>query len=367
MTAEQTAGPLIGVDELTPALRKHVDPAAPVPLRSMGARLLVPTSPTDAVCLLYLLSFDPDEGVRAQAEKSASELPDRIASTALRDDGVPGPVLGWLASRLGGNDTFLEMLALNQATPDEALVGVARGCSGRIAELIAQNQLRLLRCEELLRALLASTTAARSVIDGVADFAIRSGVYLPDVPALVEAHRRIHGDVPHQPPAHTAKTVLAEFPEELAQERENEGEIAEEKRLTLTQRIMQMSVAEKIKLATLGNKEARTILLRDTNKLVAVAAAESPRITENEIVMLSNSRTVHEDVLRVIWTNREYLKLYQVKYNLVKNPKTPLPTALRFLTHVRPNDLKDLQKNKNVPIAIQTGARNMLMKMGQRR
>ncbi|WP_373049593.1 hypothetical protein [Vulgatibacter sp.] len=352
--------PRISTDKLTPALRKHADPAAPLPLRSMGARLLVPTSPQDAVCLLYLLSFDPDESVREQALQSAAGLPDKIASTALRDDGLPQPVLGWLAGQVGANETFLEMLVLNQATPDEALVEVVRKAPARIAELVAQNQLRLLRCEELLCALLSESKAARSVIDTTADFAIRSGIYRDDVPALVDAHRRIHGDVPHKPPEHTAVSVLEEFPEELA--REEEQEIAEERRLTLTQRLLSMTVSEKIKLATLGNKEARTILLRDTNKLVAVAAVQSPRITESEIVALTNSRTVHEDVLRVIYTNREWLKLYLVKYNLVKNPKTPLPTALRFLPHVRPNDLRDLSKNKNVPHAIQTGARNLTLK-----
>lgn len=354
-----TTGPLIHADELSPALRKHVDPNAPIPLRGMGARLLVPASPHDAVCLLYLLSFDPDEGIRNQAIQTAAALPDRIASTALRDDGVPGPVLGWLAEKLAGNDVFLEMLVLNPATPDEALASIVTDCSARIAELIAQNQLRLLRHEPLLLGLLLSSKAARSVVDGVADFAIRSGVWFEGVPALAEAHRRIHGDVPPAPPEHTAVSVLEEFRGELATEVDEE-EIEEERRLTVTQRIMGMSVSEKIKLATLGNKEARTILLRDTNKLVAVAAAQSPRITESEIVALSHSRTVHEDVLRTIYTNREWLKLYQVKLNLVRNPKTPLPTALRFLTHMRPNDLKDIQKNRNVPIAVQTGARNLV-------
>ena len=359
MTA--SPGPAIGPDALTPALRKHVDPAAPLPLRSMAARLLVPASPPDAICLLYLLSFDPDEGVREQVEKSATALPDRIASTALRDDGAPPAVLGWIAARVGDNESFLEMLALNQATPDEALARVVATASARIAELIAQNQLRLLRCEELLRALLCESKAARSVIDTTADFAVRSGIYFADVPALVEAHKRIHGDVPHEPPEHTAASVLQEFPQELARE-DSEEEIGDERRLTLTQRVMGMTVAEKIKLATLGNKEARTILLRDTNKLVAVAAVQSPRITESEIIALTNARTVHEDVLRCIYTNREWLKLYQVKYNLVRNPKTPLPTALRFLPYVRPNDLRDLSKNKNVPHAIQTGARNLVLK-----
>jgi len=352
----------ISPDVLTPALRKHVDPNAPLPLRSMGARLLVPASPHDAVHLLYFLSRDEDDSVSTQAAQTAASLPDRIASSALRDTAVAQPVLGWLVGLVAGNDAYLEMLVLNSATPDEALATVASSCSGKVAELIAQNQLRLLRCEELLRALLVNESLARSVRDTTADFAVRSGVFFDDVPALVDAHRRIHGDVPHVAPVETAAKVLDEFAEELAHERDDGEELGEEQRLTLTQRLLQMTVSEKIKLATLGNKEARTILLRDTNRLVCTAAAQSPRITESEIVALSNSRTVHEDVLRVIYTNREWLKLYQVKLNLVKNPKTPLPTALRFLTHVRPNDLKDLQKNRNVPHAIQTGARNLLLK-----
>ena len=93
-----------------------------------------------------------------------------------------------------------------------------------------------------------------------------------------------------------------------------------------------MSVSEKIKLATLGNKEARTILLRDANKLVSMAAATSPRITDGEILSLANSRTVNADVLRYIYSARDFLKVYAIKISLVKNPKVPLPTALKMST-----------------------------------
>jgi hypothetical protein len=363
-TSETPAAPppAISPEELAPVLRKHVDPGAPVPLRMMAAKLLVPASPSDAACLLYLLSFDPDPAVRTQAVKTAGAMPDRIAVSALRDESVPGPVLAWFADQLIGNDGLCEVLVLNPSTPDEALVQVVRRSSERIAELVSQNQLRILRCEPLLRALLMESRASRAVIDGSADFAIRSGVWMDDVPALLEAHRRIHGDRPPEPPEETAEAVLRDFAPELADD-VAPGEVSEERRLTLTQRIMRMSVSEKIKLATLGNKEARTLLLRDTNKLVCVAAIQSPRITDSEVMAMAGSRTVHEEVIRVITRNREWIKSYQVKLNLVRNPKTPLPTALKFLQHIRATELRDLQKNKNVPIAIQTGARAMLIKM----
>lgn len=346
---------------LAPSLQKHVDPASPTPLRMMAARLLLPASPTDALSLLYALSADPDEGVRAQALESARNLPEKIALASLRDPHVDKDVLAWIAGLVVENDRFLELLALNPATPDEALAKVAGRCSGKVAEILAQNQLRLLRSEDYLLALLENPALPVSVRDRTADFAVRSGIRREDVPALLEAQRRVYGDV-REPEKETAAKLLADAPEELAIDRGEEEELEEEKKLTLAQRILAMSVSEKIKLATLGNKEARNLLLRDTNKLVCLAAIQSPRISESEVVTISQSRTVHEDVIREIAGNREWMKLYQVKLNLVRNPKTPPGLALRLVNHLREKDLKDLRTNKNIPHVVQTAARNLLMK-----
>jgi hypothetical protein len=125
---------------------------------------------------------------------------------------------------------------------------------------------------------------------------------------------------------------------------------------------MRMSVAEKIKLATLGNKEARTLLLRDSNKLVCMAAATSPRITDGEILGLSNSRTVNADVLRYIYSNREFTRTYAIKISLVKNPKVPLPTALKMMHTLQERDIKDLARDRNVPQTIQSQAKAFMMK-----
>lgn len=347
---------------LPPSLRRHADPAAQAPLRTMGARLLVPASPQDALCLLYLLSFDPEEAIRLQAEETAAALPEKVALAGLRDEGVPGPVLGWLVAKVRHDESRLELLALNPSTPDDALAQVAGGCTPKVGEILAQNQLRLLRSEPFLRSLLGNPDLPASVRDGVADFAFRSGIYLEDVGPLVEAKRRIVGDDPLPPPGPTADELLQEMHRELRDEREGGEELPEERKLTLTQRLIQMSVAEKIKLATLGNKEARTLLLRDTNKLVCLAAVQSPRITEAEIIALSLTRTTQEEIIRTISNNREWMKLYPVKVNLTKNPKTPVATALRLIPHLRERELKELQSSKGVPHVVQTTARGLLMK-----
>ena len=139
----------------------------------------------------------------------------------------------------------------------------------------------------------------------------------------------------------------------------------EAKRLNMTQRVLKMSVAEKIKLATLGNREARTLLLRDSNRLVSLAAAQSPRITDGEILGLANSKTSGADVLRYIYESRDFLKVYALRAALVRNPKVPLPTALRFLPTLQEKDIKELARDRNVPATVQAQAKSWMMKREQ--
>ena len=346
--------------ELSATLRKHVDPSAPAPLRMMAAKALVPLPPPDMITALFLLTSDADEKVRTTAVESATKLPDRILSSALRDEEVEPPVLGWFLDRLARQDVYAEMLVLNASTPDDAIGRAAAVCGLRTAEIISQNQLRLLRYEEIVRQLCLNPSCGPALIDGVCDFCVRSGLQLADVPQIRAARIRIYGVEAPPDPGPTADEVIEEFGEQL--EDENAPPMEEGRRLTLAQRIMKMSIAEKIKLATKGNKEARSYLLRDSNKLVAVAVIRSPKITDGEVLAVANNRAALDDVLRVVCNNREWLKDYRVKVALTKNPKVPLPVAMKFLGQLRESEVKDLARNKNVPSGVQLMARKMLDK-----
>jgi hypothetical protein len=347
--------------ELSPTLRKHVDPGSPVPLRMMAAKALVPLPPPDMITALFLLTADADEKVRSTAVESATKLPDRILSSGLRDEEVDPAVLGWFLDRMAGQDVYAEMLVLNASTPDDAIARAASHCGLRTAEIIAQNQLRLLRHDDIVRQLCLNPRCGGALIDGVCDFCVRSGLGLQDVPQMRESRVRIFG-----PEAAEAPPDLGPSADEIIEEYgvgdENAPPLDEGKRLTLAQRIMKMSIAEKIKLATKGNKEARTYLLRDSNKLVAVAVIRSPKITEGEVLAVANNRAALDDVLRVVCNNREWLKDYRVKVALTKNPKVPLPVAMKFLAQLREAEVKDLSRNKNVPSGVQFLARKMLDK-----
>jgi hypothetical protein len=93
-----------------------------------------------------------------------------------------------------------------------------------------------------------------------------------------------------------------------------------------------------------------------------MAAATSPRITEGEIMMLANSRTTNADVLRYIYGNRDFLRSYGLRLSLVKNPKVPLPTALRFLQSLQERDIKELARDRNVPQTVMAQAKAYVMK-----
>jgi hypothetical protein len=356
------------LEVLPKPLQKHADAKAPPPLRAMGAKGLVPAvAPVDLCTLLYVLSFDADAGIAETARRTAEGLPDKIWGVALRAEGMRPQVLDWLAERFAGRDAALEMVLLNAATADETVARLAPTAPQRLADLIRQNELRLLRHDPIIRGLCANPNALASTLDGACDFCVRNGLTLLDVPRLVEAHQRVHGVDPRvTPPEETAAGLMAEYRDELARDgAEPDAAAAPEddpKKLTITQRIMRMSVAEKIKLATLGNKEARTLLLRESNKLVSMAAATSPRITDGEILALANSRTVNADVLRYIYSNREFLKTYSIKTSLVKNPKVPLPTALKMMYTLQEKDIKELARDRNVPQTIQAQAKALMMK-----
>jgi hypothetical protein len=348
---------------LPPNMRKHVDPAAPVPLRMMAAKTLVPLNPSDMLGALYMLTYDAEQNVRDTAARSAAGLPDKILSSALRDEGVQAPVLGWFLGLLKGNDTYAEMLVLNSTTPDEAVADVAATCSGRLAEILGQNQLRLLRHEDIVRKLCSNPNASQALIDSVCDFSVRSGLVLADVPQMQAARVRLFGPqaVAAPPePGPTAEEVLKDFQEEAQDE--NAPPMEEAKKQNLTQRIMKMSIAEKIKLATLGNKEARTLLLRDSNKLVCTAVIRSPRITDGEVLSCAMNRAANEEVLRIIYGNREWTKNQKIKLALVKNPKVPLTVVMKFLNSLRDGELKDLSRDRNVPAGVAQFAKKLMEK-----
>jgi hypothetical protein len=157
------------------------------------------------------------------------------------------------------------------------------------------------------------------------------------------------------------------IPQDLVEERrQQEAEKAEPEQQpdvssNLRAQITAMSVGQRLKLALKGNRDARTILIRDSNRLVQRFVLQNPRITEEEVIALCKNRSAERELIETIAKRKEWIANYQIKLALVTNPKTPLPVALRYVPTLLPRDLRALAKSKNVPHAISTIARRLVI------
>ena len=130
--------------------------------------------------------------------------------------------------------------------------------------------------------------------------------------------------------------------------------------LTLTQRVIKLRTNQKILLAQKGGKEERTLLIRESNRLIQVAVIRNGRITEGEVAYIAQMRTVQDEVLRIISQNREWMKKYTIAKNLVQNPRTPIAISLNLLKRINDFDMKMMVKDRNVAELLRREAKRIL-------
>ncbi len=155
----------------------------------------------------------------------------------------------------------------------------------------------------------------------------------------------------------------SQFPSELILE--TQAHLNDAQRQNLYQQILRMTIPQKIRLAMLGNREARNILIQDRNKVISMAVLRSPKLSENDALSYAQQRNLPQDVFAVLGKNKRWTKYYPVKLALVNNPKTPLNISMRFMEYLAERDLKALSRNKNVSSVLTHSARNILQKRGK--
>ena len=350
------------LETLGPA-RRFADPEAPLDARLMAARGALPLPPHLIASVLFALSFDPETEVKERALASLEQLPERVVGPTL-SAAVHPALLSWLARRVSGDAASAEKLALNPATPDETICELAALPFGRVIDIIANNQTRLLRCSGILDALGSNPLTSAATIDRILEFlGLRKDAAEEEPPPESV-------DAPVE--AADAETLAAAalddpsgLPPELLEEGADGAEPSEERSKTLFALLQDMKVVDKIKLARFGNGEARGLLVRDRNRIVSTAVVRSPKIKENEVISIAKSRNVADEVLRMLSNMRAWTANYAVQYALTCNPKTPLPSAIKFLNYLTDRDLRTIMRSREVPGPISTQARRILMRKGK--
>jgi hypothetical protein len=134
---------------------------------------------------------------------------------------------------------------------------------------------------------------------------------------------------------------------------------SEEQRGNALQKIAKLDIKGRIQLAMKGNKEERSLLIRDGTKIVALAVLESPKVTDGEIEKFAGQKNVLEAVLRAIPMKRRFMKLYPVVRSLTFNPRTPIDVSLGLMKNLLVHDLRNLSGNKEVSDTVRKLATKM--------
>jgi hypothetical protein len=344
--------------KLSPQAEKYARRDSPLEARRMAARGALPLDPIELATVLFVLTSDPDAQVKETARSSLETLPEHLLGTVLQGPAHPA-LLGFLAQAHKENEAHCEAIALNNATDDATITWLAALPHSRVVDIISQNQERMLRHEEIVEALGANPLTGRAVIERILTF-------------LGLAERETAEDDDDVLDEKEAEAAVLELLGEgmgdmarlLASEADGDGD-GDGKEGNLYAAVQVMTVMQKIKLARIGGKGARSLLIRDRNRIVATAVLGSPKLTETEVTTFAQNRSIGDELLRIIANNREWTKSYQIKLALTMNPKTPIPQAVKFLNYLQDRDLRNLMKSKDVSNNISSHARRILTKKGK--
>ncbi len=371
--------------------------AAPM-VKQAAAKGALPIPREDQLELWGCLRNDPDPAIKTLSRENLAAVRIEEWIEVLQAHSFREAFFEFAVKVLAKDPRAATALLRNRFLPDPAVEELAKNSSPQITDMILDGQAKLIECPDIVVSLLENpqlnSTQGRRIFDLAEQF-FRNH---PVIPALIEkklgmkvsiaeapeitrepvparapeAGRKApeieKEEAPAVPPvtevtgtgqvAQTEELPTEEGGEELPPEALKET-LEEEEVKNLYQKILTMSVPKKVELALKGNKEARGLLIRDSNKVVQESVINSPKITEQEIETIARLRNVPEEILRKISRMGEFMKKYPVMKALVTNPRTPLAVTIPLLSRFTELDMKFLLKDKNVSEALRREAKKI--------
>ena len=388
-----------------PVVQAIVAGTAPQGAKMAAARGMLPLDQADMLEALVALRESDDAVIaRAAQETLASQEPETLLGIASSKEIAPS-VLGYFAARSDVGRAVHEAITLNARTPDEAMALLASTTTdGGLLELITVNQQRLIRAPAIIEAVInnpartpeaerrvretrreffekergaqqiAEELRARGQVAAAEFMETAESVSGPEALTIDDAWliaQHIEVSDAEIDDSWLALERFEELPEESYEQRvanaeriiadaRNEGKELLPERISLIRRVMMMTVKDRVKLGLKGDREARAILIRDSNRVVAAAVIHNPRVTDQEVENIASMRTVSDEVLRIIAMNRAWARSYSIIFNLARNPRTPVPTAINILPRIHSKDLQHISQNRNVPEAVRRQAQRLV-------
>ena len=332
--------------KVSPEVARLVRPGAPRDAQMAAARGALPLAGKDFLTVLFFLCNSSDAEIKTSAVKTLRTLPGTILDAVLKDSTLHPQLLELLVRARIADTELMGSVIMHPSTAIKTLLYLASKADQDVLERLAENQNKLREQPELVEAIIANPNANKELKLrlGGQDSEPGSVAGTAEDQAVPDAADDQDGDEEGR-----SQVELEALMEEADQEGLSKYQIA-----------LELKVAEKIKMGLTGDKEWRTLMIKQSNKLIQAAVLKNPRITDGEVLMIAKNKTSSEDLIRMILLNKEWMKLYEIKKALITHPKTPPPKAMRLVPMLTMKDIKELAKSRQVSTLVSTAARKEL-------
>ncbi|NJM52572.1 MAG: hypothetical protein HC846_03715 [Blastocatellia bacterium] len=308
----------VEITSSNPVVKAIISGTAPAPACLAAARGMLPLPQVDLLEALVFLAKSSESEIATNANKTLDNQDTGAIIGLLESVEVAPTILAHFAAKQGLSERLYEVVLANPKTPDSAVLQFSRQTqNGTLLELVALNQQRLIRTPAIIDAILANSfrtveadrragetkreffekeRGAQQIAnelraqgkDAAAEFVEKAefagtldqsdSLSIEDAILIAEYIEVPDSEIDD---SWLSLEYIEEFYEESPEEREaivnkiigdirveEDDEITGE-RISAISRILKMGMKDRVKLAMKGDREARNILIRDPNRVVA--------------------------------------------------------------------------------------------------
>ncbi|MEM8994445.1 MAG: hypothetical protein AAGF23_06590 [Acidobacteriota bacterium] len=319
-------------------------------LQVLAAQGLVPLPPEELLPIQVALTGSPDQEIAGKANQALQSidldlvtdfLRERAGERELRFFGLTAPA-----------PKIVEAVLRRQDVPRPILEEMAPHLSADLQEILVHRQDAILELPSILVALESNPELSRYSQRRIWEY--REHLLPRDkVPPKSADEISAEADALTD---EDMEEAIAEVRAKTADTEDAEGDPVDELHNVTAAQVRMLPVPMRMKLARNADRQMRGLLIRDANSMVAVTVITANSIPDSEVEAIANNRSVPDEVLAEIPKKREWIRKYSIAKALVKNPKAPLPIALKLLPRMAVRDLRDLAKDRNVAEGVRQTA-----------
>ena len=314
----------------------------------------MPLPPEDLLPIQVALTNSPDGEIAQQAQSTLQTIDAEMVVTFLREQA--GELELEFFSRPGQPSSLIEAVIRRPDTPRHVLAQVASTLPPDLQEILVLRQDAILEMPEILVELERNPRISNYTKRRIWEYREH---LLPKDKVPAKSAEEIQAEADALTDEEMDEAIAEVKAKSEQQGEEDKGTLVDEERDLTDNEIRQLPVPMRVKIARKASRQIRAMLIRDPNAQVAVTVITSNSLPDSEVEAIANNRSVCEEVLAEIPKRREWIKKYVIARALVKNPKTPLPIAMKLVPRMSVKDLRDLAKDKNASEGVRQMSRRL--------